>query len=263
MGAQHVADELIEAALRLSRDRRQPVAEIPVATIAAATGVSRSTLLRRLGGSRAPLDEAIRARGIDPGGEPVRVKALVAAGELIAELGLAATTMEVIARRADCSVDSLYLNFGSREELLAAVFERYSPILDIDDILSSSTGDFSETVRRVYREVITSLSRQPRVTPALLAEVMARPAGTVAKSIAQRNAPRVFGVLGSWLDKEVSSGRIRDLPLPILLNLFVAPVAANILLGPAIASEEREIDMDELCDIFAEAFIRGTATGGS
>jgi hypothetical protein len=35
--------------------------------------MSRSTLLRRLGDSRAALDEAVRAAGVDPGGQPVRV----------------------------------------------------------------------------------------------------------------------------------------------------------------------------------------------
>ena len=46
----------MRSAERLGRD----VADVPIAVIAHALGVSRSTLLRRLGGSRGPLDDAVR-----------------------------------------------------------------------------------------------------------------------------------------------------------------------------------------------------------
>ncbi|OKH63999.1 hypothetical protein EB74_11570, partial [Mycobacterium sp. SWH-M5] len=63
-----VADELVDAALRAAGDLGRDVADVPVAVIARHAGMSRSTLLRRLGGSRSALDDAVRARGTDPGG---------------------------------------------------------------------------------------------------------------------------------------------------------------------------------------------------
>lgn len=108
-----VSVDLVDAALRAARAVGRDVADVPVIAIAREAGVSRSTLIRRLGGSRAALDDAVRAAGIDPGGQtPVRVRALDAAAELISTSGLAATTLEAIAAQAQCSVHSLYVAFG-------------------------------------------------------------------------------------------------------------------------------------------------------
>jgi AcrR family transcriptional regulator len=88
-----VAEDLVQAALRAAEKRGKDVADVPVLAIAREAGISRSTLLRRLSGTRAALDEAVRAAGVDPGGQvPVRARALNAAAALISECGLAATT---------------------------------------------------------------------------------------------------------------------------------------------------------------------------
>jgi hypothetical protein len=102
-----VAGELVDAALRAAETLGKDVADVPVVAIAHEAGISRSTLLRRLGRSRAALDAAVRTAGIDPGGQPpVRVRALDAAA-LISGADLAAATMEAVSARADCSVYSL------------------------------------------------------------------------------------------------------------------------------------------------------------
>jgi AcrR family transcriptional regulator len=256
-----VPDELIGAALRAADEMDRQVADVPVAEIAMRAGMSRSTLLRRLGGSRAALDDAVRAAGVDPGGQPVRVRALRAAAERISESGLGATTMEAIAARAECSVDSLYAVFGSRDDLFGAVFEQYGPIIDIDEVLAGDHMDLTDTVRRVYRTLAEALSREPRVTPALLAEALARPTSPAVRSVVRHNAPRLLAVLGRWLDGEVRAGRIRDLPVPLLLHQFTAPVVVHVLLRPAAeaASVMDLPDIDRACDIFADAFIRAVA----
>ncbi|HZE17813.1 MAG TPA: TetR/AcrR family transcriptional regulator, partial [Mycobacterium sp.] len=49
-----MSPELVDAALRAAEKLARDVADVPVVAIAAEAGISRSTLLRRLGGSRAP-----------------------------------------------------------------------------------------------------------------------------------------------------------------------------------------------------------------
>lgn len=70
--------DLVAAAVRVAEQSGKDVADVPLKAIAQAAGVSRSTLVRRLNGSRLALDEAVRAAGIDPGGRPVRVRAIEA-----------------------------------------------------------------------------------------------------------------------------------------------------------------------------------------
>src|SRR5919106_1388640 len=192
-------DAVVDAALAAADELGKDVADVPVTVIARHAGVSRSTLLRRFGGSRAALDEAVRARGIDPGGlPPVRTRALDAAATLIADNGLGAATLEAIALRAECSLPSLYAIFGTRDGLLRAMFERHSPLLEVEDFLADDYVDLPMTVRRLYGLIATSFSRHPRVAPAMFAEVLARPTSPAAQSLVNYTAPRVFAVIGQW-----------------------------------------------------------------
>jgi AcrR family transcriptional regulator len=258
-----VPAELVQAALRAADELGRQVADVPSAAIAARAGMSRSTLLRRLGGSRSALDDAVRATGVDPGGQPVRVRALDAAAELVSASGVGVVTMEDIAERANCSVDSLYAVFGGRTELLAAVFERHAPMLEIADILDSPRGDLTDTVRRVYAQLAETLNREPRVAPAMLAETLARPTSQAVLSVKRHSMPRLLAVLGQWLTAEIQAGRIRELPLPLLIQQFLAPTVMHLLLRPALVESATVTlpEVDQACDFFAEAFVRAVSTG--
>ncbi|WP_238305267.1 MULTISPECIES: TetR/AcrR family transcriptional regulator [Mycobacterium] len=253
-----VVDAALEAAAELGRD----VADVPIMVIARHAGVSRSTLLRRLGGSRAALDDAVRARGVDPGGAPpVRVRALDAAAALIAENGLGAATFEAIAERAECSIPSLYVNFGTRDGLLRAIFERHSPLGEIEDFLAEGTEDLRATVRRLYGLMAQVFSRQPQVAPAMFADAFVRPNSPVARSLVTYTAPRVAGVLGQWLSNEVGRGRIRDIPVPLLIQQLLAPITIHMFLRPTghpVPAAELP-DIDAVCDVFTDIFLRGVA----
>lgn len=255
----------MDAALRAARALGRDVADVPVIAIAREAGMSRSTLIRRLGGSREALDDAVRAAGVDPGGQaPVRTRALDAAAELISTSGLMATTLEAVAARAQCSVHSLYVAFGGRDELLRAVFEHHSPLLDIEEVFDGpGQPDLRTTVRRLYGLIAAALGREPRVGPALLAESLARPKSPAVQNLLQHNAPRILGSLGTWLVREVETGRIRDIPLPLLIHQLLGPIVIHMLARPAMPQIPGiELpDLDIVCDTFTEAFLRAVATG--
>ena len=254
-----VAAELVDAAVRASDALGMDVADVPMASIAAQAGMSRSTLLRRLGGTRAALDDAVRAAGVDPGGiPPVRLRALSAAAALISESGLAAATLESVATRAECSVFSLHATFGGRDGLMRAVFERYSPVLDFEEFLATARGELPATVRAFYRVMAHALSREPRVVPALFAEMYARPDSPATRSLVEHAAPRMLGVLGGWLGAQVAEGRIRDLPIALLAQQLLSPMLFHLVTRPGI--ERTGIaslpEIDTVCDVFADTFVR-------
>lgn len=252
----------MQAALRAARALGKDVADVPVLAIAREAGMSRSTLLRRLGGTRAALDDAVRTAGHDPGGQaPVRVRALDAAAELVDSSGLAAATLEAIAARAECSVPALYLAFGGRDELLRALFERHSPLLEIEDFFDAEHPDLATTVRRLYGMITDTLGREPRVAPALLAEALARPDSPAIQNLLSHNAPRLLASIGAWLTSQIAAGRIRDWPLALLIQLLIAPVAVHMLIRPAapdIPGLELP-NLDTVCDVLTEAFVNAAA----
>lgn len=256
-----VPAELVRVAIDAARRRGTGVADVPVTALAEAAGISRSTLLRRLGGSRRALDEAVRAAGVDPGGRPpVRARAVEAGAHLISRDGLAAATLEAVAEAAGCSLHSLYATFGGRDGLLAAIYERYSPIVDLERITAEPPTHLEDTVREVYRLTVTSFSREPRVFPALLADAFSRPDGPAAPMLAQ-HFPRMLGSVGAWLAAEVDAGRIRPLPLPLLIQQLLGPLAMHLLLRPALARHTALIlpSTEETCAVFADTFLHATA----
>ncbi|OBJ18649.1 TetR/AcrR family transcriptional regulator [Mycobacterium colombiense] len=255
--------QVVEAALRAAKKLGRDVADVPVASIATEAGISRSTLLRRFGGSRTALNDAIRAAGVDPGGlPPVRIRAVAAAASLMGESGLAATTLEAVADRASCSVYSLHAAFGGRDELMRAVFERYSPIGDIEKYLARPRGDLPEMVRGFYRTAANALGREPRIVPAIYAEALSRPTSPAVRSLAAYGVPRMFGVLNRWFDAEIRAGRIRELPMPLLAQQLLGPIMIHLLTRPALPKVVAWPlpDIDTACDVFADAFVRAVAT---
>jgi AcrR family transcriptional regulator len=258
-----IDDALVQAALRAADQRGVAVADVPVIAIAQEAGLSRSTLLRRLGGSRAALDEAVRFAGVDPGGRlPVRIRALDAAAALIAESGLAAATLEAVAERAGCSVHSIYTAFGGRDELLRIMFERHSPIPDLEEILGDATDDLITVVRRLYQVLAEALYRQPRVFPAMIAEIFSRPASPTVHTLMTHGAPRTFAVLGDWLSAQIRAGAVRDLPVFLLIHQLLAPMTVHLLVRPTYgALPAVDVpDLDTACSVLADAFVRAVAT---
>lgn len=258
-GPDAVPADVIQSALGSAERLGRDVADVPVAVIAHALGVSRSTLLRRLGGSRRALDDAVRDSGVDPGGRPpVRLRAVAAAAKLISSRGVGAATFEAVAAEADCSVHSLYAVFGGRGALLAAVYARYLPTVDLAGATAEPPPDMRRTVRKIYRSLAEALLREPRVLMAVLAEALARPTESAGQVLADYVAPRSLSELLSWLDAEVSAGRVRDISRPLLLQQLLSPIMVHCMMRRELPAVPHATvpGVDESCDTFADAFVR-------
>lgn len=251
-----VPSDLVAAAIRAAQQSGRPVADIPLTALAETAGISRSTLLRRIGGSRHALDEAVRKAGVDPGGRvPVRERAIAAGARLISEDGLASVTLESVADAANCSMPSLHAIFGTRDRLFAAIYERYSPLSDLVGVLTEPTASIEQTVAAFYHTMAVGLSRQPQVAPAMLADLLANPHGPTAQIFAEY-FPRALSSVGGWLQRQVAEGRIRDIPIPVLMEQLIGPLVAHLILRPAIGQAGWAIpDLDHLCELFTTNFL--------
>lgn len=254
-------DDLVTAAIDAAEAAGTPVAEVSLDAIARQAGISRATLFRRIG-TRQALDEALRASGVDPGGRPdVRARATAAAAEIIEMGGLAAMTLEAVATRADCSVQALHSQLGGRDGLLQATLERFTPLPRIEASFEEPPADLATGARLVYGIVFDTIEERRALLIALIAEAATRTDGPPARYLLENYLPRVFGVLGVWLGAEMEAGHLRPLPLPVLLQLFAAPIALHAISRPLIrpASGAPPPDREEVIDILTDAFIRAVA----
>ncbi|GAB3474011.1 TetR/AcrR family transcriptional regulator [Nocardiopsis coralliicola] len=255
-------EDLVDAAVRAARTRNQDVAAVPLPAIAEAAGISRSTLLRRLGGSRAALDAAVRRSGIDPGGRPpVRERAVSAAARVIAREGIGDLTLDAVAADAQCSVPSLHTAFGGRDGLLAAVFERYGPLPAVERLAADPPADLESAVHALHRAVIAAFRQDPSVLPGLLAEVTARPNTPIAQ-MSKSSFPQLFQAFGRILLPHVAAGRIRPIPLPLLIQALIAPIVLHLALRPTLepAIGDALPDLEASAEEFARMFLRAVAT---
>ncbi|MFJ2967594.1 TetR/AcrR family transcriptional regulator [Streptomyces collinus] len=211
-----VPDDLVSAAIRTAHERGVHVADVPVAQIAEVAGISRT------------LDEAVRAAGIDPRERPpVRDRAVGAAASLIAAHGLAAVTLEAVATAVECSIPSLHAVFDGRDGLLAAVFERYTPVVDLEVLLAEPPESVEQTVRTIYRTFVDGFSHEPQVFHAVLPDALACPMGPGCEIRMRAALPRLIGSVGMWLAAEAQTGRFKLLPLPIMAHLLIGPLATH------------------------------------
>ncbi len=97
--------------------------------------------------------------------------------------------------------------------------------------------------------------------PAMLAELLARPEGSAGR-IFEQYFPRVLNSVGGWLTAETRAGRIRNMPIPLLLQQLIGPLVTHLLFRPVLngglAGDHPTVE--EACEVFADGFLRAVTT---
>lgn len=183
---------------------------------------------------------------------PRREALLDAAGELIFELGYAATSIDAIIERAGGSKRNVYSDFGGKEGLFAALVERNASsalasldLGDTDRDLETLLFDFgvrmselyvSPTVIGIYRTVVAESGRFPDLAGRFFEDGPERATLALAQVLeAARNAGEI--VLD---DPKAAADRfvamMRDnVHLKVVLGLRAPPGAAEIRRGVALS----------------------------
>jgi AcrR family transcriptional regulator len=173
---------------------------------------------------------------------------LEAAGELLAEKGYTATSIETIARRAGVGKTTIYRRWRSKEELvvdlLSQVAAEVEPVPDL--------GDTRAELLRLVTEAIGHLTRAPvgGIIQGLASELSRKP--TLGRLVRERVIRLRRAEVRKVLERGIARGALRaDTDTEIAHELLIGPAYYHLLLG------------DRLDRRFAarivDAFLRGAA----
>ncbi|HEX5830308.1 MAG TPA: TetR/AcrR family transcriptional regulator [Gemmatimonadaceae bacterium] len=114
-----------------------------------------------------------------------------AAGELCAELGADAVTMDAIAQRAGTSIGSLYQFFPNRDALLEAVAERY--VADLEPLLAGELLDdvAARPLAELVDAVLAPFERFHSTHPGYFAILFAPPGSAALRRVRGRLRERL------------------------------------------------------------------------
>ncbi|MBB6550932.1 TetR/AcrR family transcriptional regulator [Nonomuraea rubra] len=229
--------------------------ELTLEDIAAVMGVSRSTLIRRIG-HRSHLDEVLARHGARVVRLSARDRAVEAAAGLYGAFGVGEVTLDMIAADAGCTVQAIQGQLGGRDGLLTAVFDRYSPMPRVAEVLADPPADLEPAARLLYEQVLGAMMGEARVMAAMFAEIASRPGGALAVHVRENYAPRFVGLMMGWLTAHVDAGVVRELPEKTLLSLFAGPVLARSVTALATGEHLTPTARAELAADLAAAFCR-------
>ncbi|MGC4936706.1 TetR/AcrR family transcriptional regulator [Kribbella sp. DT2] len=249
-------EEVAAAAIRAAEAQGRDVGSLSLTEIAAAGGLSRSTLVRRLGG-RSAVDKALREQLHAPVTVADRITA--AAAELIAADGLGALTLERVAGQAGCTVMSIYNQFGGRDGLLVAVLAEhavlpwFAPLLDSDQSVE-------EMAAGVYRRLLDVGLDGSAVATALMLEAIGSPDAVLAEHVRRDYLPQANAALNEFFTALIERGAIRDQRLDTLRALFLGPVQFYVEVATVERKPRTPDDRAAVAAALAAGFARAVAT---
>jgi AcrR family transcriptional regulator len=190
-----------------------------------------------------------RKRSGRPRSAQVDSAILEATGELLAEKGYTATSIETIARRAGVGKATIYRRWRSKEklvvELLSHVAAGVEPVPDL--------GDTRTELLRLVNEAIEQLARTPTggIIQGLASELSRNP--TLSRLIRERVISLRRAEVGNVLQRGIERGDLRaDIDAEIAHELLIGPAYYHLLLGG------KRLDK-QFAGRIVDAFLRGAA----
>lgn len=196
------------------------------------------------------------ANRTDPGLNAGRDRILDEAAGLFVESGFAETSMRDIASASGMQAGSVYYHFGSKNEILEAVFARGMAVMvEAFDAAARSTGN-ADAATRIGAHIRAHLGALFENGPFTAAHVTAF--RTAPSEVHHAVIPLRDAYEASWtalLDQLVDGGELAsDTPVGLVrLTLFGAMNASIEWFDPARGN------LDELADIIARQFLTGVA----
>lgn len=168
-----------------------------------------------------------------------------AAYHLFVDHGYYATSMREISHQAGVTVGAIYNHFDTKEEIWLEVLKIKHPYHEIIPLLMESNGDtIAEMVRSAANLLVRELRNRPDLFNLLFIEIVEFQTAHVP-ILLELILPELGPLQKVFTGKR---GKVRDIPLPILLRSFVGLFFSYYITGilmkdlPGIISDGTSLD---------------------
>jgi TetR/AcrR family transcriptional regulator len=171
---------------------------------------------------------------------------LQAAESLFLKKGFAMTSTTEIAKAAGCNQALIHYYFRTKDRLFEAIFEKKAKIFfaDFHEIIEE-VDSFEEALARVVEAHFDMIRANPQLPFLIINELTTNPARI--ESIKSTIGPMIGGLysrLESYLEEEISAGRVRPLSALDLIMTVVSLNAAVFIAAP-ILRQVRDLGDEE------------------
>jgi AcrR family transcriptional regulator len=192
----------------------------------------------------------------DSGLDETRERILQAAAQVFARDGYARATTRTLAAAAGVNEVTLFRHFGNKQNLFAAVVDRYAAPAVTAALEAQLTGDFYQDLLIMGRQVMQLMLERGEAVRLMLCEAEHFP--EVRETMAQ-NPRRLREALSTYLQQQMQCGRVRELHAEAAAQAFWGMFFAySISLGLLSESVKPELTTEELVELFVDIFVRGT-----
>lgn len=222
--------------------------------LARASGVSRATLYRLVGGR----EQLLTRLGAADAGD-VRTRIVDAAGTVFARHGLEGATIELVAREAGVGPATVYRHFGSKDGLITAFAAGWKPRRRVLAAADGPSSDARADVERVARVIATSLAQERDLMRVLIGDAC-RDGGNLA---ALRKRPvRATHAIAALLRHHMDAGRLRRADPDMSARSLFGMILVHTFIGPLLDGTSPP-DPEAVASHVVPLFLSGLATGGS
>jgi AcrR family transcriptional regulator len=254
LSARPARSDVLKTAARIVA--REGPESLTMERLARATGASRATLYRRVGGRNAVLD-VLAATGAEVGDRSgTRTRILRAAREVFGRVGFEAAAVDEVAAAANVGVATVYRQFGDKEGLVAAFLDEAAPRRAAREARVSSSGDLHIDLARLAEHTLTGMRDDAAVMRLLVLETLR---GSPMLSRVRASAPtRTLDAVSSLLAEHRAAGRLRaDVDPRILAQAFGGMLFAFGFAAP-ILRDEPFPEPAETAKAITDIFLAGT-----
>lgn len=149
--------------------------------------------------------------------------------KLFAERGVENVSMKDLAAAANVAQGLIYHYFRSKDELLVAVFQRYSPLDEFKAIIGQLSGLPAQEGLTQFASELAALMSEKRLVLRLIVRELLSPRSSLLPDVISFRA-EIIGLLTAYFESRIAAGELRPHQPVISIHMLFSSLLVLLIL---------------------------------